>query len=79
MARGGANIRAIQAKSGTTIKLTEVTMDGSLIKGAVIRGTTMNDIDKARKLIQELITNDGILQMKRVNEESDIFATKKTK
>ena len=54
-------------------------MDGSLIKGAVIRGTTMNDIDKARKLIQELITNDGILQMKRVNEESDIFATKKTK
>jgi hypothetical protein len=64
---GGCNIRAMQAKSGTHIKIIDYEKNGKPTKGALITGSAEN-IQVAKSLIIDLIESESATFNKRGNE-----------
>ncbi len=47
--KSGSNIKVLQSKSNTIIKLTEVDIAGQMIQGALIKGKSEVEVEKADK------------------------------
>ncbi len=69
--KSGSNIKALQAKSNTIIKLTEIDIAGrQMVQGALIKGKSEVEVEKAKEILTNLIIK-GDISATRVNDENE--------